>query len=130
MKPSPLRGKLVAALMTNGNVSASRETADRIVDLVLETVAAATPAEIVEEGTYLLGSSHMWADTQGTKATEHMVRRVTAADQVVRSRLERDLERAREAAKEGSDLRGRLTGHSWSSKAVMHEVLAVMERQD
>lgn len=138
MKPSPLRGKLAAALMTNGDVSATAETAERIVDIVLDLVAEATPAEITEEGTYLLGASHLWSETQGSKATAFLVRRITAADQVVRSRLEREVESLKERVaalqlageSDFNDLERRLMGHSWSSKAVMNEVLTVMRQED
>jgi len=121
MKPSPLQERLIAALMTNGDIGASHEMASAAANLVLELIAAATPAEVVEEGTYLLGSSHLWADTQGTKATEHMVRRITGADQVVRGRLEKDLadlradiERYNVRMVEGESLRKILQRVEWT----------------
>lgn len=104
MKPSPLHDRVADALIKDFEASSaywqttnpefvgpSRQFGEMIADLVLGVIAEATPEHIVEEGTYLLGSSHLWADTQGTPATEHMVRRITGADQVVRGRMEQEL---------------------------------------
>lgn len=95
MKQSPLRdrltGVLILALRSAGAVELRRQPAENLIDELMQAVADATPAEIVEEGGYLLGASHLWSDTQGTKATEHMVRRITAADQIVRTRLQREI---------------------------------------
>lgn len=93
MIPSPLRDRLRAALIAAvpATMEPTPQHAGLVVDLLLEEIANATPAEIIEEGGYLLGASHLWADTQGAKATEYMVRRIIGADQVVRGRLEKDV---------------------------------------
>lgn len=95
MTDTPLRDRVVAELGRRAPFEAPFGPGE-IVDIVLEVIGNATPAAITEEGSHLLGASHLWADTQGTKATEHMVRRITAADQIVRSRLEAEVAGARE----------------------------------
>lgn len=129
MTTSPLRERLRAALIAAvpATMEPTPQHAGLVVDLLLEEIANATPAEIIEEGGYLLGASHLWADTQGTKATEHMVRRIIGADQVVRASLERELARLREVVTEYDALRDRLTAREWSSLAVMKEVQRTME---
>jgi hypothetical protein len=96
MIPSTLRARLIEELKMNlllgAGVELRQAPLERLVDDLLETIAAATPAEIIEEGDHLLGSSFLWADTQGSKATEHMVRRITGADAVVRGRMQVEID--------------------------------------
>lgn len=89
MNPTPLQLKIAEALCRRGCDPAH---AVKAADDVLQVIADASPAEVIEEGGYLLGASHMWADTQGTKATEHMVRRITGPDVVKMGRMQAEID--------------------------------------
>jgi hypothetical protein len=79
--------KIATALCWRG---CSETAAVTVAGEVLALIGAASPQEVIDEGMELLGATVLWSDLDKSKATEHMVRRITAADQVVRGRLERE----------------------------------------
>lgn len=92
MIPSPLRRRVMKAILDKMERPDPKALPADVLDLMLEAIAEATPAEVFEEATYLLGAHHLWPEVQSGKMTEHMCRRILAPDQVIRARMEQEIQ--------------------------------------